>query len=70
MKTKETNGTHENGQRRRAPVASFEARSGAEITKALGGRRNPLIRLVSAKEIQGFSLLILAGLCWMRPGFG
>jgi len=28
-----------------------------EIKKALGGRRNPLIRLDSAKEIKGFSLL-------------
>ena len=83
MKTKET--THEphaNGQRRRRPAASFEAGSGAEIKKGPGGRRKPLIRLDSAKEIQGFSLLYFVralldeariwlnlGLAWKKFGF-
>ena len=49
--------TRANGQRRRRPVASFQRGSGARNKKGPRGRRNALIRLDSAKEIQGFSLL-------------
>jgi hypothetical protein len=38
-------------------VASFRAGSGAKTKKGPGGWRNVLIRLDSAKEIQGFSML-------------
>jgi hypothetical protein len=37
-------------------MAAFRAGSGATNKKGLGGRRNVLIRLDSAKEIKGFSL--------------
>jgi hypothetical protein len=57
MKTKKT--TLKPGRTGSAdgPVASFQAGSGAQRKKRPGGRRKPLIRLNSAKEIQGFSLL-------------
>ena len=57
MKTKKR---HTNPGERAAPtppVASFKAGSGAKNKKGPGGRRNALISLDSAKEIQGFSLL-------------
>ena len=40
------------------PVAAFKAESAHERKKAVGGRRNPLIRPDSAKEIQGFALAL------------
>ena len=57
MKTKETTRNPGEQAAPTRPVASFEAGSGAKIKKGPGGRRNALIRLNSAKEIQGFSLL-------------
>ena len=56
MKTKATT-SRANGRRRRGPVASFKAGRGARNKKCPGGRRKPLIRLDSAKEIEGFSWL-------------
>ena len=56
MKTRETTNPCERAAPT-PPVASFEAGSGAEKKKGPGGRRNPLIRLNSAKEIKGFSSL-------------
>jgi hypothetical protein len=57
MKTRET--THSLNERTaRAPrVASFAAEA-AQKRKRPWGRRNPLIRLDSAKEIKGFYLVL------------
>ena len=68
METKETTRCERAAPTR--PVASFKAGRGARNKEGPGGQRNALIRLDSAKEIQGFSLISFAGLCWMRPGFG
>jgi hypothetical protein len=56
MKTRKHNEPGQTGSAE-APVASFRAGSGAKNKKRPGGRRKPLIRLDSAKESQGFSLL-------------
>jgi hypothetical protein len=45
-------------------------REGRTYKSGPGGRRKPLIRLDSAKEIQAFSLISLARLCCLRPRFG
>ena len=57
MKTKET--THEPMRTGSAHAARglFKGGRGEKRKKGPGGRRNPLIRLDLAKEIQGFSLL-------------
>jgi hypothetical protein len=49
-----------------------EAGSGPKKKKAVGGRRNPLIKLDSAKEIQGFEFGFRSarlGICSIRLGF-
>jgi hypothetical protein len=56
MKTKR-NDTEANKQRHPCPMAAFKAESAHKRKKGPGGRRNSLITLDSAKEIQGFSLL-------------
>jgi hypothetical protein len=63
---KKAGGTRNEDQRNTNPtrtgsadaMASFEAGSGAETKTGLGGRCNALIRLDSAKEIQGFCLTL------------
>jgi len=56
MKTRKHNEPGRTGSAE-APVASFGREAAQKIKKGPGDRRKPLIRLDSAKESQGFSLL-------------
>jgi hypothetical protein len=63
MKTKETTNPIRTGSADTAPWPPSKRETAQQEKKALGGQRKPLIRLNSAKEIQGFSLALI----W--PGF-
>jgi hypothetical protein len=48
----------------------YKAGSGPKMKKGAGGRRNPSQKLDSAKEIQGFPLIVF-GRAWLNlAGFG